>query len=283
MKRVVLLAVLLSFGLLHGSLVAEVPEHPVIRPFPGSVLAEAMSKHVRFDAHEFRYRDEATKQSTTKTVKGEYWSLLYEVRTPSGERVTDISVLEFFENFKQAALEMGGKVVYEDTGYLVFTLPKDDGGTTWCEIMPVASMGQVYMRIIDEKGLKTSLTFGPDQLHEAIERDGKVLLYGILFDIDKANLKQESDKQLQHIVTLLVKHPELKLEIQGHTDDQGEADYNMDLSQRRAETVQTYLKVFGIEPGRLVAKGYGESQPVASNDTEEGRSKNRRVELVKME
>ncbi|HOO39797.1 MAG TPA: OmpA family protein, partial [Deltaproteobacteria bacterium] len=90
-----------------------------------------------------------------------------------------------------------------------------------------------------------------------------------------------SVKQLQHVVTLMKDNPELILEVQGHTDDQGSDDYNMKLSQQRAETVVTYLELFGIDTGRLVPKGYGESKPVMPNTTEEGRAKNRRVELVK--
>jgi OmpA-OmpF porin, OOP family len=72
------------------------------------------------------------------------------------------------------------------------------------------------------------------------------------------------------------------LEVQGHTDDQGSDDYNLKLSQRRAETVVACLGLFGIDPSRLVPKGYGESKTVMPNTTEEGRAKNRRVELVKL-
>ena len=82
-------------------------------------------------------------------------------------------------------------------------------------------------------------------------------------------------------MTLLKNYPDLVLEVQGHTDDQGDDDYNLDLSRRRATTLVTYLGLFGIDAARLTAAGYGESQPVASNATEEGRAQNRRVELVK--
>jgi hypothetical protein len=84
------------------------------------------------------------------------------------------------------------------------------------------------------------------------------------------------------VVVLLKENPELKIEVQGHTDDQGSEDYNLKLSQRRAETVVTYLSLFGIDPNRLMPKGFGESQPIMPNTTEEGRAKNRRVELVKV-
>jgi outer membrane protein OmpA-like peptidoglycan-associated protein len=276
-----LIAIFLFITISHNY-AAEIPEHSFIRPFPGSVLAENMSKYTNFDSYKFYITNEETQKREEVEIKGKKWKLLYEVRTPSGERVQDISKIEFFENYKAAALEMGGKVVYEDVGQIVLTIPRDDGGITWCRVAPTANLGQQYLMIIDEEGFKKSLTFGPVELKEALDSEGRVILYDILFDYDQATLKQESDKQLQHIVTLLLQNPDLEVEIQGHTDNEGEEEYNLILSDKRANTVLQYLQLFGISSERLLAKGYGESQPVTSNDTEEGRAKNRRVELVKM-
>lgn len=259
----------------------EVPEHPFIRPFPESVLATSMSKHENFGSYEFYFMNESTNKREKKLIKGEYWKLLYEVRTASGERVRNISSLEFFENYKAAAIQRGGKLVFQDVVQMVLTIPRDDGGITWLMVSGNAGLGQQDLIIIDEEAFEQSLTFGPKALKEALDKDGRVILYDILFDYDKTSLKQESDKQLQYVLTLLIENPELKLEIQGHTDNQGEDAYNLTLSQQRAETVRRYLALFGISPEQLTAKGYGESQPVATNDTEEGRAKNRRVELVK--
>lgn len=260
----------------------DIPEHPIIKPFPNSVLAESLSKYNKFDEFEFVVLDKQTKKKEKVKVKGQYWKLLYEVRTPSGERVKDISNLEFRENYKNAALEKGGEILDEEGGVLDFRIPKDDGGYTWCKVSPIAYQGQIWLYIIDEKGFKQSLTFGADELKSALDKDSKVILYGILFDLDKASLKQESEKQLSNIVTLLIKYPDLKLEIQGHTDDQGKDDYNMNLSKNRSETVSNYLQLFGIDKKRLVTKGFGETKPIATNDTEEGRAQNRRVELIKL-
>ncbi|MCF8067336.1 MAG: OmpA family protein [Desulfobacterales bacterium] len=264
------------------ALAKEVKEHPMIRPFPGSVLAENMSKYQKFNVYEFYYMNKQTNKREKKKVSGEYYYLLYEVRTSSGSRVQDMANVEFFENYKAAAIEKGGETVFEDRDQLVFTIPRDDGGRSWCRVTLNAGMGQQYLVIIDEKGLETSMTFGPKELKEALDKDGKVLLYGILFDLDEATLKIESVKQLQHMVSLMITYPELNIEIQGHTDNQGADTYNMELSQKRAQTVCAYLELFGILPDRLLAVGYGETRPVAGNDTEEGRAKNRRVELVKM-
>ena len=205
------------------------------------------------------------------------------MRTASGDRVQDISMLEFFENYKAAAEQKGGKMVFQDVAQMVLTIPRDDGGITWLRVTGNARLGQQDLIIIDEAPFKQSLTFGPKALKEALDKDGRVILYEILFNYDKAILKQESDKQLQYILTLLLENPGLTLEIQGHTDNQGEDDYNLALSQQRAETVRRYLALFGIPAEQLTAKGYGESQPVDTNDTEEGRAKNRRVELVKID
>ena len=261
----------------------EVPEHSFIRPFPDSVLATKISKHENYSSYEFYFMNEDTNKREKKLIKGEFWRLIYEVRTASGERVKGISILEFFENYKAAAEERGGKVVFQDVAQMVLTIPRDDGGITWLRVSGNAGLGQQDLIIIDEEAFVQSLTFGPKALKEALDKNGRVILYDILFDYDKASLKQESDKQLQFVLTLLIENPELTLEIQGHTDNQGEDAYNLTLSQQRAETVRRYLALFGISPEQLTAKGYGEIQPVATNDTEEGRAKNRRVELVKID
>jgi outer membrane protein OmpA-like peptidoglycan-associated protein len=85
------------------------------------------------------------------------------------------------------------------------------------------------------------------------------------------------------VVKLLKAHPDLEVEIQGHTDSTGSADHNLDLSRRRADTVKAYLQLYGISAGRLKTTGLGESRPVGDNATEEGRALNRRVELHRVE
>ena len=167
MKHAKLLIFFIAFFILvtvTPALAAEIPEHPFIRPFSNSVLAENMSKYINFDSYKFYAINEETQKREEVLVKGKKWQLLYEVRTSSGERVQNISALEFFENYKAAALEMGGKVVYEDVGQIVFTIPREDGGMTWCRVNPVANLGQQYLVIIDEEGFKKSLTFGPIEL-----------------------------------------------------------------------------------------------------------------------
>lgn len=255
-------------------------EHPLIRPWPGSEL-EPNCIYNNFNEYTFMVTDVKTGKSVKKTVQGKFWRLTYILYDANRKWDASHSVLEYRMNYKQAALEKGGTILYENQGYLTFTLPGDDGSTTWCEVQ-IWNKSMQDLRIIEVAGMKKSMAFGPAEMKAALDAEGRVKLHGILFDLDRATLQPGSTKQLQDVVTLMKDQPGLKLEIQGHTDDQGADDYNLDLSQRRAETVVAYLGLFGVDTGRLVSKGFGESKPVMANTTEEGRAKNRRVELVKI-
>lgn len=264
------------------ALAQEVTEHPLIRPFPGTVFDQRRSEQLNFGEYEFR-TGTPPRNYTTQTVRGEYRSLRYFLYNEDGTPNREVSQVEYFENFKAAAVERGGSIKWEDNHYgLVFTIPREDGGITWCRVQTSVSAGRTILDIIDEKPLVTTLEFTPAEMMAALDSDGKIALYGILFDFDRATLQQPSNKQLQDVLTLLASNPELRLEIQGHTDSDGSADYNLQLSQRRAESVRQYLLLFGIDSARLQAKGYGEAMPVAPNDSDENKAKNRRVELVKL-
>ena len=117
-------------------------------------------------------------------------------------------------------------------------------------------------------------------LQTSIQTAGKVDVYGILFDFDKDAVKPDSKPTLDAIGALLAASPQLALNIVGHTDNVGSAAYNLDLSQRRAASVVAALvRDYHVDPQRLTAIGDGDGHPVAANDTEDGRAKNRRVEL----
>jgi OOP family OmpA-OmpF porin len=108
-------------------------------------------------------------------------------------------------------------------------------------------------------------------------RKGSVTLHGVNFENDSAQLMATSQPILDAVAADLKAHPRLKVELQGHTDSVGAASYNLKLSQRRADTVREYLISQGVNPANLIAKGYGEAEPIASNDTPGGRAGNRRV------
>ncbi len=123
---------------------------------------------------------------------------------------------------------------------------------------------------------------GGKKLYDALSQDGRVATQGIYFDTGSDRIRPESTPTLKEIAGMLTDHPELKLLIEGHTDNVGAAAANLSLSDKRAAAVrQSLLDSFGVAGDRLTTKGFGASKPVAPNDTPEGRQNNRRVELVK--
>lgn len=126
---------------------------------------------------------------------------------------------------------------------------------------------------------ETQLTYTKDLYLKPIEVGTTVRLENIFFDFDKATLKSESFEELDKVVDFLNDNPSLEIEISGHTDSKGGDDYNLNLSQGRAQSVVNYIVSNGIDEFRLVAQGYGETVPLESNDTDEGRAFNRRVEF----
>jgi outer membrane protein OmpA-like peptidoglycan-associated protein len=114
---------------------------------------------------------------------------------------------------------------------------------------------------------------------ERIKANQIVTLNNIFFDIDKYDLKSESDVELKTVLQLLTANPTMKIEISGHTDNTGSEVHNKELSANRATALKLYLEKLGIAPLRLIAKGSGASKPNESNDTETGRAKNRRIEI----
>jgi OOP family OmpA-OmpF porin len=137
--------------------------------------------------------------------------------------------------------------------------------------------------VVAPEKMDEMMTFvNADQMSKSLADSGSVALYGIYFDTDKDTLGPQSQTTLAEIAKLMTTSPQLKLRVVGHTDNQGKADYNLDLSRRRAASVVRELTAkYGVAADRLDSFGAGLYAPVASNDTEEGRAKNRRVELVK--
>ncbi|MBN2366580.1 MAG: OmpA family protein [Calditrichaeota bacterium] len=105
---------------------------------------------------------------------------------------------------------------------------------------------------------------------------------GLLFDVDKANLRPASQEELAKLANILNKYEETNILIEGHTDATGSDDYNLELSRRRSQSVANYLASLNVSASRFTIMGYGESQPIASNETVDGRQLNRRVDIAVM-
>ena len=178
-----------------------------------------------------------------------------------------------------------------DYRYLAARLPRPEEGDVYVSLfvgMADVGGGAFFKRVLTQLDVVEAEALGEKmvvvdagEMARAIDTTGRVALYGIYFDTDKTEIRPESEETLEQIAKLLQDQGELKLVVVGHTDNQGRLDYNMDLSKRRAEAVkQALVADYGIAAGRLAAWGVGYLAPVASNRGEDGRAKNRRVELV---
>lgn len=160
-----------------------------------------------------------------------------------------------------------------------------NGGTAYVVVAgrEYSDKKKIYMiDIIEETKMEDDLiTINADEMLKGIKAEGKIAVYGIHFDFDKADIKPESEPTLKQIANLLKNDPALNIFVVGHTDNKGKFDYNINLSEKRAEAVVKELaEKYGINTNRLTPDGVGPLAPVSTNETENGRKLNRRVELV---
>jgi outer membrane protein OmpA-like peptidoglycan-associated protein len=196
------------------------------------------------------------------------------------------SPLQLIRNYQNAIKTIEGEVVYE-------RLPKEgDGGETtlkvqsggkdvWIKIVPEiwSAPTQSYtLSIVEIEAMAQVVS--ANALLDALNKDGFIALY-INFDTAKANLKADGEATVKEIVAMMKSAPDLKLSIEGHTDNVGTAASNLKLSEARAKSVMDAVAKAGIDKTRLSSKGLGQTAPIADNRSEDGRAKNRRVELVK--
>jgi outer membrane protein OmpA-like peptidoglycan-associated protein len=175
-------------------------------------------------------------------------------------------------------MRYGSSTVWDTTSRAWVPRPLVNGGR------PVDTTKLQVIRIFYAGVDSSSAATAEQQMEQSLMRDRKVVIYGIYFDYASADIKKESEPVLREIGTLMQKNPTWTLSINGHTDSIGGSAYNQDLSNRRAAAVKDALVTrYHIAATRLTSAGYGLSQPVETNTTLEGRARNRRVELVRVE
>jgi outer membrane protein OmpA-like peptidoglycan-associated protein len=231
-----------------------------------------------FDSYTFTVKEAAK----TKDVKVEGHK--YDFRFNLKDGATMPSPIQILRNYQNAARTAGGQVLYEGDDSTTIRLGKG-GKEAWVVVNTsnIPSGMFITMTIIEKEGMKQEVTMDAAAMAQGLSDAGEVAIYGIYFDTGKSDLKPESEPALEEIAKLLKTSPMLKVFIVGHTDMVGDPAANVKLSQARAQAVVTALVTKnGIAATRLTPFGAGPYAPVASNKIEEGRAKNRRVELVEI-
>ena len=237
-------------------------------------------KDVQFDAHEFLVQTPKAVGKQHAEGHQTYWR--YDIT--SAAAATPPSKLQIARNYQNAVERLGGKKMYDagpgndyDSTFLI----SKNGTDTWIELNPIGTM--YTLLIVEVQKMQQDVVANADALKGGLADSGHVEVPGIFFDTAKSDIKPESGPAIDEIAKLLTNNPALKVGIVGHTDMVGDATANLKLSQARAQSVITDLvSRHGIAAARLVAFGAGPWAPVASNKTDDGRARNRRVELVEI-
>jgi outer membrane protein OmpA-like peptidoglycan-associated protein len=298
----------------HSQDTPDTEDHPLISRYTGSVIdgyeVQEFNEYTLALGPAIKTEDGDRVPSEKETLEGKITRILY--RGPD-----DKSTLEIQRNYRMALEKAGFEILYtcsdKECGHLffyryrkientktsgkAFDVPKD---IRYVSAKKITSNSIVHVsvliaidgiwtkkpvtlvEVIESEPMETGMvTVNSDAMAESIESTGHIAIYGIYFDTGSATLKEESNSTLKEINSLLTKNPALNLLIVGHTDNQGSHDLNMDLSNKRANSVVNALvENYGINSDRLTPHGIGFLAPVSTNNTEDGRALNRRVELV---
>ena len=268
------IAMVLSIFLLSSVAFAESDvegskDHPLFTRMPNHYISIYEDKE--FDSLEFS-EGEASEKSLV--VEGHKYSITY--RSTEGAKVP--SPLEVRRNYTNAIKKIGGKILSESQYGAVMSLTRD-GKEIWAKL-ETGDTGAYDLTIV-EKAQMVQVVKASDML-AVLNKEGHIALH-INFDTGQSTIKPDSQPVLDEIVALMKNNPALKISVEGHTDNVGDAKKNKTLSAQRAKGVVEALVKQGVETKRLSATGFGQDRPIADNSTEKGRVENRRVELVKKE
>jgi outer membrane protein OmpA-like peptidoglycan-associated protein len=223
-----------------------------------------------FDAFEFRAKD------ATQRVEGRHLHYRYDFDESAG---TSPGFLQIVRNYEAAAKKIGGEVLYDDERRATIRIARN-GQETWVAL-EAYNEGRLYeLDIIERQLMKQDVVADAAALRSGLLENGHVEVPGILFDFGKSDIKPESEPALKQLTAMLQANAALKVWVVGHTDNVGSVDTNLALSGARATAVVKALVQRGIAATRLAPHGAGPYAPVASNAADEGRARNRRVELV---
>jgi OmpA-OmpF porin, OOP family len=242
-------------------------DHPL---FPNRMPGYSISNYQQqgFSSYKFRTRP-------PQAAEGKYTRIHYYLKDPKQHP----GGLAIRRNYENAIKSVGGQIIYSDDNVSVMKVTRD-GVEVWAEVQAsVNHAGRYYfLHIVEREPMQQIIT--ADAMAAAIDKDGFIAL-DIHFATGKAEILPESNPIIDEIVSLLKKQPSLRVGVEGHTDNTGTPATNKTLSEARAKAVAAAIAAAGISANRLDPLGLGQERPIADNRTEEGRAKNRRVEIVK--
>ena len=254
-------------------------DHPLFTRMPGYYISEYSES--QFDSYSFTVKEgDKDKQQPVEGRRCNYQYRLQQSAVPA-------SALQIVRNFQNAARSAGGQVMREsgEGNDRETTLRLVKGASeVWIALRAISGVDKIYWLVIVEKqAMQQDVTLDASAMAKDIGETGRVAVYGIHFDTGKSEMTPDSAPALAEIGKMLKAKPEMKVYVVGHTDMVADLATNVALSQARAQAVvKALVSQQGIAAARLIAFGDGPYAPVASNKTEEGRARNRRVELVEI-
>ena len=245
-------------------------DHPLFTRMPGYYISDYNVKE--FDKYTSPY---ATGQD--ENWEGKITRLEYYIKTGAQQA----SMLQIARNYENAVKKIGGKILVSE-GRVIEGKIEKNGGVTYVHVEAYNDGRNYGVMVVETGTMKQDVVADAAALSASIAATGKAAVYGIYFDTGKSVVKPESSPSLEEITKLLKQNSSLSLYVVGHTDNVGALDYNVKLSTDRADAVVKALISRGIAASRLKGSGVGPYCPVASNRAEEGKARNRRVELVEL-
>ncbi len=274
MKKIIGLLVFFIniIGVAQDSKGCEGSEPNYINRMPGFYVSDC--KNSDYNDVEFVYYVKGDAFKINKS--GKYYDIYYSKKEDVSQKYSSAQINE---NYYNAILKIKGKALADRKTTLFASI---NGKDVYIQVHTAANSSDsrsYRIEVVEVEQMQQDIIIN---LEEALDRDGKVALYGILFDTDKSTIKPESEKALQQIIDYLNTNPKVNIIIVGHTDMTGEFSHNMKLSKDRAEEIKDYLiKTGKIDSSRLESNGVGPLCPVSTNEKDDGKTLNRRVEIVK--
>jgi outer membrane protein OmpA-like peptidoglycan-associated protein len=231
-----------------------------------------------FDAVEFWISADA---SQTVSREGSKFSLRYDFNTESGQQ--EPSVLQILRNYENAAKKIGGTTMYFNinSATAVYKIQVNGKEAAWVKVETGGNDSNdfIMVTILELEKMKQEIT--ANDILTALNNEGRIVLY-INFETGKADIKAESLSIINEVADMLISNPSVRIRVEGHTDNVGTSSTNKTLSENRARSVVNALLKKSIDQSKLSSQGFGQDKPIADNGTEEGKAKNRRVEIAKV-